>query len=114
MTALTGPTVKVRRPKLRVDMGALRREVFTRDKACLGYLHSPGHICRDAFGTSHSPFALNRMSLEHVHTEGLQMGLRAPSDPRHCVTVCYGLNGRPPSHEQREFFREHLRRMYPE
>ena len=112
MTALTSPTVRVRRRKHKVDMGSLRQQVFERDGVCIGYLFDQTHICADLSG-SHSPYCMNRCTLEHVK-DSLRMGVRADSDLQHCVTVCLKLNTQPPTHEQREFFRDYLARLYGE
>jgi hypothetical protein len=103
--------VRVKRRKIRVDMGALRREVFERDKMCLGYMFSRRHICSDLMG-SHSPYDLNRMTLGHTKLE-LMMGKRAADSPRECVTECYSMNVKPPSKEEREFERAYLAGLYP-
>jgi hypothetical protein len=108
--SLTGPTVRAPKPPKPKVTADLRREVFERDGACVQYLLQPSHICADQWGTSHSPFALGRMTLEHVKDE-LQMGLRAPSDKAHMICVCWKLNLQPPSKEQREGFRAYLRRI---
>lgn len=109
--SLTAPTVRQPRPRKPKVTPTLREQVFTRDGACVAYILNAHHICRDQWGTSHSPFALHRMSLEHVHTDGLQMGLRAPSDPAHMLTLCYGMNLKPPSKEDRAGFRKYLEEM---
>ena len=110
MTALTSPTVRVRRRKHKVDMGSLRQQVFERDGVCIGYLFDQTHICADLAG-SHSPYNLDRMTLGHVKGE-LRMGVRADSDPAHCVTECLKLNTKPPSKAEREFERAYLARLY--
>jgi hypothetical protein len=109
VVALTGPTVRAKRPRKPKCTPTLREEVFVRDKACVGYLMDHRHICRNLAG-SHSPYALEKMTLEHVKDE-LQAGLRAPSDRKHCVTACVGLNLQPPTKEQREWMREYLARV---
>lgn len=55
-----------------------RAAVFTRDGGCVAPLL--GGSVMDCFG---------RLTLEHVK-EQLRMGVRAPSDERHLVTLCQG------------------------
>lgn len=108
--SLTAPTVRAPRPPKPKVTADLRREVFERDGACVGYRLNSSHICADQWGTSHSPFALGRMSLEHVKDD-LRMGVKAESDRAHMITLCWRLNLQPPSKEQRAGFREYLARV---
>ncbi len=68
----------------------------------------PDHVCRDRWGEPHSPYDLDKLSLEHVHDTGGMMGKRAESDPAHLVALCYGANVGVPSKAQREGFRSYL------
>lgn len=86
---------------------ALRRQILDRDGECLAHKLDQDHVCRDMWGTPHSPYETWRLSLEHVKDQ-LRAGLRAPSDPRHLVALCYGLNGSVPSKAQRAGFRAYL------
>ena len=108
--ALTSPTVKVKRPRKAKLTQSERDYVLHRD-GCVGYLMDRRHICASQFGTSHGPRDYARLTLEHVHTDGLQMGLRAPNDRRHMVGACAKLNLQPPTKEQREWIREYLARV---
>jgi hypothetical protein len=111
VTALTSPTVRVKQPaKFKVTDS--EREYVLRRDGCVGYQMSLRHICADQWGTSHGPFEYGRLTLEHVK-EGLQMGLRAPSDRRHMVGACWKLNLQPPTHEQREWMRAYLESVEP-
>lgn len=87
--------------------------VLRRDKECvaakLGFLH----VCRDRWGVPHAPYALPVLTVEHVH-EGYGMaGERAKSDVAHLVTLCAGLNLRPPSRDMRTAFRAYLAEVNP-
>ena len=88
----------------------MREAILRRDKECLGHKLDPDHVCRDGWGNPHSPYDLNRLSLEHVKTE-LRMGRRAPSDERHLVALCHSLNQRVPSKAEREAFRSYLAKV---
>ncbi|HCO01857.1 MAG TPA: hypothetical protein DIT48_00565 [Actinobacteria bacterium] len=57
---------------------AMRLRVFARDRGCVAPLL--GGSVMDCFG---------RLTLEHVKGE-LRMGVRAPSDMAHLVTLCQG------------------------
>lgn len=56
----------------------LRAQVIARDDGCMA--PRLGGTFHDCFG---------RLTLEHVKDE-LRMGVRAPSDPAHLVTLCEG------------------------
>ena len=109
MTALTGPTVRAKRPR-KPKVTESEREYVLRRDGCVGYLMDRHHICAGQFGTSHGPRDYRLLTLEHVK-DGLQMGLRAPSDRRHMVGACWKLNLQPPTHEQREWMRAYLARI---
>ena len=86
---------------------ALRDAVFARDKRCVLFNLDPDHVCRDRWGQPHMPTALHLCTLEHVKTD-LRMGVRAPSDPAHLVTMCWSGNLGPPSKVQRQAIRAYL------
>lgn len=81
--------------------------VKRRDGACVLALLEPMHRCRDQWGTPIASFDLGRMTLEHVKTE-LRMGVRAPSDPAHLVTLCGYSNVNVPTKAQRSLMRSYL------
>jgi hypothetical protein len=88
MTALTGPTVRVKEHKqpsrpTEADVAY----VFARDRGCVLHLLVLGHVCRDEWGIQHLWNDLGKLSVEHVLEEP-RMGKRAPSDPRHMVAAC--------------------------
>lgn len=79
---------------------------FARDKACVLWLMSKEHDCRDRFGNPHAPDDLRRMSIEHIK-ESLMAGKRG----KLLVTMCGAGNVGVPSKVQREWIREYLRRV---
>ena len=99
---------------------ALRSTVLLRDGACVLFLlalerpgsPSPWHICRDVWGNEHSPYDLDKLTLEHVKDQP-RMGRRAPSDPAHLVAMCYQGNVGVPSKKQREAIRAYLSTREP-
>lgn len=66
----------------------VRDYVLRRDQMCVAAKMVPMHVCRDIWGSPHASTALRMMTLDHVQTGGGRMGLRAPSDPAHLVTLC--------------------------
>ena len=88
----------------------VRAFVLARDRMCIAAKLEPGHVCRDMFGYPHAPTDLGRMTLEHVKDQ-LRAGRRAPSDPVHLLTLCYGTNVNVPSKELRAGFRAYLREV---
>ena len=90
----------------------VRREVLARDRMCIAYRMDNEHRCRDQWGDAHSPFDVERLTLEHVK-EHLTLGRRAPSDPAHLVALCGGTNVGVPSKAMREAFRQYLATLYP-
>jgi hypothetical protein len=105
---------KFRKPMSRTQPKAdpvtpeLRLFVLERDGACVAAKLERGHSCRDMWGVPHSPTDRRKLSLEHVKDQ-LRMGKRAPSDPSHLVTLCYGANVGVPSKELRAALRSYLR-----
>ena len=87
---------------------AVAETVKLRDGGCVLARLEAWHVCRDQWGQTHAPFDLARCTLEHVKSE-LRMGVRAPSDPAHLVTLCGYANVNVPSKAQRALFREYLR-----
>jgi len=85
-----------------------REAVIRRDGACLMFLFDQHHICRDTWGRSHGPRALEKLTIEHVHEGYGLMGRRAPSDRMHMVALCHAANVGVPSKEARAFFRGYL------
>ena len=69
---------------------ALHETVLRRDGGCVAAILDPRHVCRDQWGRSHGPHVLEMMTLDHVQDGYGRMGLRAPSDPAHLVTLCWG------------------------
>jgi hypothetical protein len=96
-----------------VSIGSLRAFVIGRDGDCLAKRFVPGHVCRGRWGSTYAG-ASSHLTLEHVK------GVHDPEDPRqdnerHCVTLCYALNGASiASHGLREKLRGYLRALYPE
>ena len=88
---------------------AMREAILRRDGECLAHKLDPDHVCRDSWGNPHSPYDLNRLTLEHVHDGYGRMGLRAKSDARHLVALCGATNVGVPSKVMREAFRQYLR-----
>lgn len=86
----------------------LRWAVFARDGGCLLAKLEPGHQCRDVWNQPHAANDFDRLTLEHVHTDGSMMGKRAPNDERHLVTLCGFANVNVPSRSQRDAFRAYL------
>lgn len=87
---------------------AVRSAVLQRDGQCLMYRFDRKHICRDTWGRSHAPWALDKLTLEHVHEDYGMMGKRAPSTPSSMVALCHAANVGVPSKAARAFFREYL------
>jgi len=69
---------------------ALWRSVLERDGGCVAAILDPAHRCRDQWGENIHPSWISRMTLDHVQDGYGRMGLRAPSDPAHLVTLCWG------------------------
>ncbi len=85
----------------------MRTAVLSRDGECVLAKRDRAHVCRDALGRPHAPWALDMLSLEHVKSE-LRMGVRAPSDAAHLVALCHFANVAVPSKEVRAWMREYL------
>ena len=100
------------RPKRDPVTAEVRDEVLWRDKGCLLARIEPEHVCRNRWGTVHSPTDLTELTLEHVK-DALTMGKRAPSDPAHLIALCYVGNLRPPTKAQRAAFRAYLSALIP-
>lgn len=88
--------------------GAIRWAVILRDRMCILAKLGVAHECRDRWGNAHEPTDLRRLTLEHVHDGYGQMGLRAPSDPKHMVALCWSENVGVPSKRNRALMREYL------
>jgi hypothetical protein len=69
---------------------AIREAVLRRDGRCVAAILDLDHICLDQWGRQQSPDRLLSMTLDHVQEGYGRMGLRAPSDPAHLVTLCAG------------------------
>lgn len=82
-----------------------------RDGICVLALYEPEHICRNRWGTEHSPTNVAELTVEHVK-DFSAMGRRAPSDPQHLVALDWMANFRPPTKAQRALFRAHLAKFY--
>jgi hypothetical protein len=85
----------------------LREAVLARDGRCVLFDLDPEHYCRDRWGQPHMPGATHLLTIEHVKTD-LRMGVRAPSDLRHLVSMCWAGNLGPPSKDQRAAIRAYL------
>lgn len=85
----------------------LRAAVFARDGRCVLAVLDAQHVCRDRWGTPHRSDATRLLTVEHVKTE-LRLGLRAPSDLRHLVAMCWAGNVGVPSKDQRQAIRVYL------
>lgn len=96
-------------------MAELRQFVLLRDgMVCMAHRFDPSHRCEghwpgDLFRPRHD------LTLEHVTGVHGHEDVRR-DDERHCVTLCYRLNGggSSPSRELREFCRSRLRILYPD
>lgn len=86
----------------------VREEVLRRDGRCFLFRLDTSHVCRDTWGTPHSPFDLSLLTVDHVKDEP-RMGRRATSDPQHLVAMCYGGNVGVPSKTVRQAEREYLK-----
>lgn len=98
-----------KRPKRLPDWmdPAERQYVMLRDRYCFGFRIDPAHVCYDAFGNRHSPYDLDRLTVEGVKDQ-LRMGKRATHDRWHCVAACHRLNVGVPSKELRAAMRSYL------
>lgn len=86
---------------------ALRSQVFARDQQCVLAKLDATHVCRDTWGQPHLSTRLDLLTIEHVKTE-LRMGVRAPNDLEHLLTLCAYSNVNVPSKAEREAFRAYL------
>ena len=69
----------------------VREAVLRRDGGCVAAVLDPSHWqCRDQWGRGHIAADLSKMTLDHVQEGYGRMGVRAPSDPAHLVTLCWG------------------------
>jgi hypothetical protein len=87
----------------------LRAEVLRRDGSCILSRIEPGHVCSDVWGNEHRADDLDRLTCEHVHTEGSMMGRKAPDDLAHLVAMCGFANVAVPSRVIRDQIRDYLR-----
>jgi len=69
----------------------LREYVLSRDRRCFASRIELGHICRDRWGIIHRPDAIELLTLDHVK-DAARMGVRAPSDARHLLAMCWDAN----------------------
>jgi hypothetical protein len=77
--------------------------VFERDGGCVAARVDRSHECA------------GRLTIEHVPELGLNaLGKRAPSDPRHLLTLCLGANSGEWAPTHREDERAWLAQFYPE
>jgi hypothetical protein len=86
---------------------AVARAVLLRDRMCFLVRLDDTHVCRGRWGDPHASTDLDQLTLEHVKTE-LRMGVRARSDARHLVALCFAANVGVPSKAQREAMRAYL------
>lgn len=100
-----------RRPKRDPVTPELREAVLRRDGSCLMAQFDPRHVCRDRWSVPHAAWAVNMLTIEHVHDGYGMTGRRAASDMAHCVALCWSANVGMPSSEARTFFREYLKRV---
>lgn len=69
---------------------AIREAVLRRDGRCVAAILDPGHACRTQWGVVLDSHDLGAMTLDHIQSGYGRMGLRAPSDLAHLVTLCAG------------------------
>ena len=69
---------------------AIHEAVLRRDGGCVAAILDPMHFCRDQWGRPISTVDIGRMTLDHVQEGYGRMGVRAPSNPAHLVTLCWG------------------------
>lgn len=66
----------------------VRRAVISRDGGCVAPLIDPdAGPCRDRWGHVRHRSVVPALTLDHVK-DAPRMGVRAPSDPAHLVTLC--------------------------
>lgn len=103
---------------IRVPAGTVAEFVFRRDGECMAYRFEVAlgvpftkrHSC-----TFRNSRPLGGPTLEHVTSVHSHLDGRK-DDERHTVALCATLNGltlRLATHAMKEFFREHLRSLYP-
>ncbi len=85
----------------------LHDAVMLRDGECFLHKLDSAHVCRDRWGRTHSPYALDLLTLDHVKDHAM-MGRRAPSDQWHLVAMCWAGNVGGPSREERQAERSYL------
>ena len=86
-----------------------RDVVLRRDSQCFVFRIDHSHVCRGAFGQQHSPFDIERLTLDHFHLRpGGVKGKKAKSDRWHMVAMCHTANIGAPSREIREKEREYM------
>lgn len=110
--ALTRAQRRRRDPDERVSPEE-RRHVLLRDGQCFAYRVDGTHVCRDRWARSHSPFALDMLTIEHVKRD-LRAGDRALSKRWFMVALCDAENLRPPSATLRQKMRDYLSDLYPD
>lgn len=86
---------------------AVRELVLRRDGRCFVTRVDATHQCRDQWGVPHSPYDLDKLTLDHVKDQP-RMGVRAPSDPAHLVAMCWGANVGVPAKHVRQAERSYL------
>jgi len=93
----------IRKPHRDPVTPALREYILSRDKRCFATRVEPEHRCRDRWGILHRPDALELLTLDHVK-DAARIGLRAPSDARHLVAMCFwaNVNGWASAHRNEE------------
>jgi hypothetical protein len=84
--------------------------VMVRDGGCVAALLDLEHQCTGQFGNPVHRDSIGAMTLDHVKDQP-RMGVRAPSDVEHLVTLCWGahlLTGWATSHrpELRAYLKE--------
>jgi len=55
---------------------------------CVAAYLDPSHACRNRWGEPQHP--ASDLTLDHVQSDYGRMGKRAPSDPGHLVSLCFG------------------------
>lgn len=72
-----------------MTLSELRAKVLNRDGQCILAQFDDTHECADTWGTNHSPYDLDRLTLEHVREHP---GGRRRDELGWCVAMCHRAN----------------------